>query len=382
MEEGEKAFASASLDEDVVNNPKKLLTAMNIDTKIWRVYKKEIGKSAAWRKDKSSDLKINQGVMTGTVKDSGSIKIVPVYTVKLWLERKTEEIRAGLALEDFQKEAYKHSPKQSPFKFPRRKDGMLYEIEMPDLHIGKLTWGEETGEDSDIKIQTKAAKSVLEQLLGRAQSYQIEKIWFPVGHDYFNVDNQFNTTSHGTPQQEDTRWRKTFKVGWTFAAEMINLCSQVAPVEVIVIPGNHDETRSYYLGEVLSALYASSRHITVDNSAKARKYKLYGVNLVGMTHGYHEPLKRLKDLMTYEAPDLWSQSKYREFHTGDKHHKEDYVQKTDETDGGIVVRILRSLSPADAFHYNKGYVGALRASEAFLWHKTDKLIAQFNASPK
>lgn len=382
VEEGEKAFASASLDEDVVNSPKKLLSAMNIDTKIWRVYKKEIGKSVAWRKDKKSNFKFTQGVATGEVEDSGKIKIIPIYTVKLWLERKTPEIRANLALEDFQKSAYQFSPKQVTLKLPKRKEGMLYEIEMPDLHIGKLTWGEESGEDSDIKIQTKSARSVLEQLLSHTDKYPIEKIWFPVGHDYFNVDNQFNTTAHGTPQQEDTRWRKTFKIGWTFAAEMINLCSQVAPVEVIVIPGNHDETRSYYLGEVLSALYTNSKHISVDNSAKARKYKSYGINLVGMTHGYHEPLKRLKDLMTYEAPDMWAKSTYREFHTGDKHHKEDYVQKTDETDGGIVVRILRSLSPADSFHYNKGYVGALRASESFLWHKTDKLVAQFTASPK
>jgi hypothetical protein len=382
IEEGEKAFASASLDEDVVNSPKKLLAAMKIDGSVWRVYKKEIGKSVAWRKDKKSSLKFNQGVATGEVEDSGKIKIVPIYTVKLWLERKTPEIRENLAIEDFQKLAYKFSPKQVSLKLPKRKDGMLYEIEMPDLHIGKLTWGEETGEDSDIKIQTKSAKSVLEQILSHTKNYPIEKIWFPIGHDYFNVDNQFNTTTHGTPQQEDTRWRKTFKIGWTFAAEMINMCAQVAPVEVIVIPGNHDETRSYYLGEVLSALYEKSRHICVDNSAKARKYKSYGINLIGMTHGYYEPLKRLKDLMTYEAPDLWAQSKYREFHTGDKHHKEDYVQKTDETDGGIVVRILRSLSPADAWHYNKGYVGALRASEAFLWHKTDKLVAQFTASPK
>ncbi len=383
VEEGDKAFVSSTLDEDVVNSPKKLLAAMRVDEKVWRVYKKEIGKSAAWRKDRRVKWIVRDGeVIDGNVDDSGKIKVLPVYTVKLWLERKTEEIRQELAIEDFQKLANKFAPKVAKPKFPKRKEGMLLEVEMPDLHIGKLTWGEETGEDSDIKIQTKTSRSVLEQLLENSSRYPIEKIWFPIGHDYFNVDNQFNTTSHGTPQQEDTRWKKTFKVGWTFAAEMINLCSQVAPVEVIIIPGNHDETRSYYLGETLSALYANAKHIVVDNSAKARKYKTYGVNLVGMTHGYHEPIKKLKDIMTYEAADLWSASTYREFHTGDKHHKEDYVQKTNETNNGVVIRILRSLSPADLWHYNKGYVGALKASEAFLWHKTDKLVAQFTASPK
>ena len=159
------------------------------------------------------------------------------------------------------------------------------------------------------------------------------------------------------------------------------MCAEIAPVEVPIIGGNHDEERTFYLGELLSGLYSNTDRVNIDNSAKMRKYVVYGKNLIGLTHGYHEKLKELKDIMAYEVPALWAASTYREWHTGDKHHKEDYVHKTQENNNGVVIRILRSLTTTDAWHYNKGYIGALRASEAFLWDKEQGLKAQFTAIP-
>lgn len=381
---GETAEVTATLDEDTVKSPDKLLRAMNVDTRIWEVYKKQIGKSTAWRKDRKVEWEVSDGKVThGSVEDSGKVKIIPIFTVKLWLRRKTSEIRLGGMLEDLKNGVRQFSLTKSEFpKLRTPKDGYMLEIEMPDLHIGKLTWGEESGEDSDIKIQIANAKSVAEELLSYAEKFPIEKILFPIGNDYYNVDNQFDTTTHGTPQQEDTRWRKTFRAGWQLAAEMINLCAQIAPVEVPIVGGNHDEERSFYLGEVLSGLYENTDRVSIDNSARLRKYVLYGKNLIGLTHGYHEKIKELKDIMAYEVPDLWAKSEFREWHTGDKHHKEDYVHKTHEFSSGVVVRVLRSLTTADAWHYNKGFVGALKASEAFMWDKEKGLLAQFTASPR
>jgi hypothetical protein len=381
---GRTATVEANLEDvDEIRTADDLIRVLNIDATTWNVDRFQVGKSIAYRKDREVKWDVVDGKVTsGHVNDSGKLLLKPVFNVKVWMSRKTEEIRTNLALEDFKTLAYQFAPKAVSLKYPKLKQGMLYEIEMPDIHIGKLTWGEETGEDSDIKIQEKIAKTVIEELLSHTQHYPIDRILFPIGHDYFNVDNQFNTTAHGTPQQEDTRWRKTFKVGWTLAADMINMCAQIAPVDVYIIPGNHDEERSYYLGEVLSALYMNSKNVCIENSPKARKYYEYGSNLIGMTHGYHEKITKLAQLMSFEVPEMWARTKHREWHTGDKHHKEDYVHKTHESDNGVVVRILRSLTTADAFHYNKGYVGALKASEAFLWNKENGLIAQFTSSSK
>ena len=274
---------------------------------------------------------------------------------------------------------------KSPIKYPKYKSpksGYMLEIEMPDLHLGRLTWGEESGLDSNIERQVEIAHTVVGELLSVSEKFSIEQILFPIGHDYYNVDNKFNTTTHGTPQQEDDRWRKTFRVGWKLAKSLIDMCAEVAPVEVPIISGNHDEERSFYLGETLSGLYAGNDRVSIDNSAKTRKYKQYGKNLIGMTHGYEESLKELVNMMPYEVPHLWANTTYREWHTGDKHHKDDFIQKTRETGGnGVVIRILRSLATADMWHYQKGYIGSLRASEAFLWDRERGLKAQFTATP-
>jgi hypothetical protein len=378
---GEKAEVHAEIDDEI-RTEKDLIEYLKIDTNEWKVDRFEVGKNTAWRKDRKVQWKVENGkTIYGFVDDSGEFHIKPVFSIKVYLTRKTEEIRARAAIDDFKKSAYQFAINLPKLKYPEVIDGMLYEIEMPDLHIGKLAWGEETGQDTDLKIQVESAKRVMTELLSYADKFPIEKILFPIGNDFYNVDNQYNTTSHGTPQQEDTRWRKTFKVGWQLSADLINMCAEVAPVDVYIIPGNHDEERSYYLGEVLSALYSSSDRIHIDNSPRSRKYYVYGKVLLGLTHGYHEKIVKLKDIMWYEARGYLDNARYIEWHTGDKHHKEDYVLKTNETENGIVIRLLRSLTSPDAWHYNKGLNGALRAAEAFLWDKEKGLKGQFTATP-
>jgi hypothetical protein len=82
--------------------------------------------------------------------------------------------------------------------------------------------------------------------------------------------------------------------------------------------------------------------------------------------------------MPVECPEFWAMSTHREWHLGDKHHKKDLLHRTEDVDG-VTIRLLRSLSATDTWHFDKGYVGAPRAAEAFLWDKTDGLTAQFQA---
>ncbi len=192
------------------------------------------------------------------------------------------------------------------------------------------------------------------------------------------------TTTRGTPQQEDTRWAKTFHLGCQLAIELIEKCRTVAPVDVIVVRGNHAEQREFYLGEVVEAYFSKMNEVNVDNSPKNRKYYQFSKCLIGFTHGYWEKLTQLPSLMAQEVPQMFGNTIHREWHTGDKHHEEKIRQKflfdieSSEAEG-MVVRILRSLASPDLWTYNKGFVGARRAAEAFLWHPEDGLIAHFNA---
>jgi hypothetical protein len=162
------------------------------------------------------------------------------------------------------------------------------------------------------------------------------------------------------------------------------MCASIAPVDVISVRGNHAEQREFYLGDSLYSWFHSSKDVQVDNAPKLRKYYQFDKCLIGFTHGYHEKLTQLPSLMPIEAPIMYSQTTHREWHLGDKHHMEAMRQSfpyaVDAHEGdGVTVRILRSLSATDLWTYNKGFVGARRAAEAFLWHPQDGMIATFNA---
>jgi hypothetical protein len=364
-----------------IMSQEELMEAYNLDPDEWRVEKYIIRTSEGYRKDRRVKWRVIDGkVIEGDVDDTGKMLVVPLYHMELRLIRKEEEVRARDAIGDMIQESKKFAPKYPTIKYIKHKEGMLYEIAMPDIHFGRLTWHEESGEDFDIKIADRIVKSVLSNLLQYTKNFEIDRILLPLGNDLFNVNNKTNTTVRGTLQQEDTRWQKTFRAGRILATEMIDTCTAIAPTDVLFIPGNHDEEKIFYLGDA-ECWYHNSKNVRIDNLARSRKYYDYGKVLLGFTHGNAEIMKKLPNIMQFEVPQLWGNSLYREWHTGDKHHKTDFVLEVEEQ-VGIVIRVLRSLVPADAWTFNHGFVGSQRASEAFLWHPENGLIAQFTSGIK
>jgi hypothetical protein len=356
-----------------------LMKAYKIDPKKWRVEKYIVRTSEGYRKDRQVSWHVVDGqVVQGDVEDTGKMLVVPLYHMELRLVRKAKEINARNAIDSLLVDACKFAPKYPKIEYDLHDHGMLYEIAMPDIHFGRLTWHEETSNDYDIKIAKSVVRAAVSKLLQYTDSYGIDRILLPIGNDFFNVNSKSNTTVGGTPQDEDTRWQKTFRAGRMLVVEMIDACSAVAPVDVLLIPGNHDEEKLFYLGDALVSWYHNSDNVTINNDAKSRKYYDFGKVLLGFTHGDATTMKKLPNLMQFEAPQLWGNSLYREWHTGHWHHKADLLMEVDEQ-VGITMRILRSLVPEDAWTFSKGLVGSLRAAEAFLWHPDDGLVAQFTA---
>lgn len=361
-----------------ITTVEQALEHFKIDLNVWEVDRYKVKTSEGYRKDRRVIWQVEAGqVVHGDVHDSGKLLIAPMFHVQVSLKRRTSEIRARQVIDDFIADAKKHAPKY-PKLSTRKRSGLWYEIDMPDVHFGKETWAEESGHNYNLSIARDVVLSSMDRLLDYASSFGVEHIILPMGNDFFNSNSKENTTSHGTPQQEDTRWTRTFREGRRLAVEMIDRCASIAPVSVVMIPGNHDEERLFYLGEVLDAQYSKARHVTVDNRAMKRKYVQFGNNLIGFTHGYHEKLSKLPSLMPVEEPLLWGVTKNREWHLGDKHHKVDLLHRTEDVDG-VTIRILRSLSATDTWHFDKGYVGTPRSAEGFLWDKSDGVIAQFQS---
>jgi len=356
-----------------------LVDLFKIDLTKWKVKRWECTAYESHTKLRKYDNDVT--TESGFARIDDEHKVVPLYRVFAQLE----ENRPAILLSDIKSdimEELKNAAKPYPkLSYSSNLDKpCLLEINIFDLHFGKLAWKEETGTNYDIKIAREVFMTCLHQLLEQSKNYNIERIVFPVGNDFFNVDNKSNTTSAGTPQDEDARWKKTFVRGRQLIIEAIDTLMKIAPVDVLVVPGNHDVERAFYLGDALECWYHKCPNVKIDNSPKIRKYYQYGNCMIGYTHGRDEKTFELPHIMASEEPKMWSETKYREWHLGEIHHKKEIKWISTEEFKGTTVRFMRSLSGTDAWHYQKGYVSSLRAGEGFIWDKENGLICQFTAS--
>lgn len=261
---------------------------------------------------------------------------------------------------------------------PHRKDAsknQLVEISFPDLHIGKLAWDKETGEDYDITIAVQRCKEAVDELISRLDTSKVERILLPLGNDLISVDNKMGTTTMGTPQSADGRFGKMFRTTKELVIDTITKLNYIAPVDVLIVPGNHDESTMFTLGEVLEAWYKDDKNVTVNNSPKLRKYYQYGRCMLMLTHGDKEKHSELGLIAAHEEAKMWGDTKYREVHLGHFHKSKSTQYTTGDEFPGFKIRILPSLSGADAWHYAQGYLSA-KGAKAFVWDKEKGLITE------
>ncbi len=230
-----------------------------------------------------------------------------------------------------------------------------------DAHIGKLAWGKETGENYDIKIGVARYRQTVIDLVKRADAVGFSEIIFPVGNDFFQVDDDQSATTKGTRVDSDIRWKKLFRIGVNLLKETINYCSTFAPVDVILVQGNHDNKMSFYAFETLRGWYDKHQYVTIDEDIRTRTYRQVGVNLLGFTHGDKEK-DRLFEIMQSEARKMWGRTLYAEWIIGHLHHS---MVKEKQ---GVRVRVVSSITGKDAWHYESGY-GSLTAAQAIIYNK-------------
>jgi hypothetical protein len=354
----------------------QLLAATKVDLQVWEVERHVINKwevGAIPRTTRATEK-------AGWVRPSSAIMVEPLWQVKVWLRRRSPQVlglRASLI--DLLVQLDRKRPPVRPVRFRSRRGGCLAEIDQPDLHLGKLCWAQEAGEDYDSAIAERMFKEGIARHCASAEAYGIVKFLLPIGNDYLNVDNAAGTTTAGTPQSEDGRWQRTYTRGRALLTWAIDYLLEVAPVDVVQVPGNHDFERGFYLADAIACTYRGNRHVRVDNGPQSRKYYVWGNSLLGLTHGDKELTKDLPLTMAVEAAQWWAQSVHREFHCGHIHQKRERVFQPVFEDKGILVRHLSALTASDAWHYGKGY-RAQRASSCFIRHPEHGCIAELRFS--
>jgi hypothetical protein len=257
------------------------------------------------------------------------------------------------------------------------------EMALYDVHLGKFAWGLETGQGNmDLKVCERIFMNAAERHLNNWSPYSLGKIVYIVGQDFMHFENQSGVTPHGGHVLDvDSRLPKVVNAAIKMNLQVIRMCREVAPVDVLWVPGNHDIHSSYWLCQVIKQAFANDPHVAVDDGPEQRKARLWGNLLVGFTHDAEGRKQAVSvNMLPQYWPELWAKSRYREWHTGHLHKKNETKFTPVHTVGGVVVRRISAMSTIDFWHYDNAFTDAVPAGESFLWSKESGVEAHFTSN--
>lgn len=366
-----------------IKNVRQLLEACGVDTDYWEPYDGIVQSYEGMRKDVKKDLEFEEGRISGYVYDEGKLHVETLYKIRVKLRKRKEKTLEELAqvfrsyLEDREPANFTKFVNVTTDSKTEDENCIDLEIATTDVHCGMLAWGKET---RDASWNTdKAVAEYIESslyLVKHAECFgKIRSITIPFGNDFFNSDNAKQKTHAGTDQHDDTRWQNSFAIGSDAVCQLGEILGARYNVEMLLVQGNHDWERSFYLGEKLRSHFRNTPSVKVDNEPCAFKYRLHGCTLVGYEHGHGPKEKQQGLLMADTAPaEMWARARFKEWHHGHVHHERTL------DDGRVTLRWFRALCPLSSWAAKMGYRG-IRSAVACMYHPTRGPLDQYNWFP-
>jgi hypothetical protein len=275
--------------------------------------------------------------------------------------------------EDFAKFLQNYKPNNISIakeNYSIEKDYVDIEISLSDFHLAKRTV------DGDNSPEGRALRyfNVAQSLINKVRAnYNINTVVLPISNDFFHTDNYQNQTTQGTPQDTIMDYSSEYELGFAILVDTINMLRQNAnDVTVILVQGNHDRTKSFYLAHALDVYFKEDLDVDFIREHSVVKGLTLGNTFIGWHHGNC----KLEDLpLLFATHPQYSQAFgnaiYREVHTGDKHH---YMAKEVK---GVRIQQMPSLSGTDRWHLDNNYVHSVRAALALVYDSKLGKIAEF-----
>lgn len=283
----------------------------------------------------------------------------PQYQLKCWLKRKTTLDRKDYKeiFENIVKIREKKEETKVIYRYREPKDAerKIAEIGLADFHFGLKARMEETGQDEyNLEIASNLMIKCVNYFIEKLKGYSIDEIVLPALGDFFNCDFN-NSTTKGTPQDEDSTFKDTFQKAQELAIDITERCKEIAPVKWIICEGNHDQNKSFYFTEFLRAWFRNDKRVIVDNTLQKRKFYRWKNNLFMYTHGDTEKFDMLPLRMAQARKKDFAECDFYYIGTGHLHHKSNGIVRTSIDSNGIEVNILPSLVAASKWESNRWY---------------------------
>lgn len=285
--------------------------------------------------------------------------------IQQWFKTKEGELDP-LAVVDAIKEALRdfELPPLPPIPPPQAANADLANIfGIPDLHMGQLSWGRETGgSDYDTKIATATIKSTFGRLAANSPEASVGVI-LGLG-DNSHTDGYKNVTPQsGHALDADGRYPVILRATIdTFAHAVATILPRHDQVLVRVLPGNHDPQAAIAVSIALEERYRNEPRVTVDSNPGAYWWWEWGACFIGAHHGDKAKMRDLPMTMAARNPEAWGRTRFRHIYTGHIHH-ESAIEV-----GGVVVESFRAVAALDAYNAGAGYTSG-RSLKSITLHK-------------
>jgi hypothetical protein len=264
--------------------------------------------------------------------------------VQQWVKTSTSEAERAAQLQALVEAAVAKLPRLAPReRVGKTLPHLLAGYPIGDAHVGMLSWKPETGESWDLEIAERVqcgAMAALVEAAPRAERAVIVDLG-----DWEHYDSlEPVTTRSGHVLDADSRFAKMIGVG----LKVMRQCVESAlrrhdVVDVIALPGNHNETGALWRSLALAALYERDERVRVDSSPSVFRYFRHGKTLVGCHHGHTCKPDKLPGVMAADRSKDWGETEHRYWWLGHVHH-----QQVKEHPG-VIVESFNTLAAKDAY---------------------------------
>ncbi len=325
--------------------------------------------------DKDGDL---QKEWVGTKPDSGeAFEMLPGHAVKgesalldgngrvltKWV--KTTRDGSGNFVDAFLTAFSEHEVASPAIPSPEvSDDDTLTMYPLADLHFGMYSHGPETGANYDVDIATDIIIKNISALVAKSDPSK-KAIILGLG-DLFHQNDQKNATpGSGHRLDVDGRWERVYRKCAEMLLEVVEIVAQKHDeVEIVLLPGNHDEDASKCMKVALALFYRNNPRISVYEFPGNHWFGRFGKNLWGATHGHTMKPDRMAMMLATDRKEDWGQTDYKAFFFGHIHHE------TAKEVGPVRVESFNTPAAKDSYAAAGGYRSG-RSMSAITYHRED-----------
>jgi len=243
-----------------------------------------------------------------------------------------------------------------------KQNGKLLIIPISDFHLNLLSDKLSTGNEYNMQIAEDIFFQVINDVIDRVEGKVFEKVLFVTGNDFITSDNTNGTTTRGTPQDNAESWFKAVHKATELIVRAIDMLTEIAPVDVILVPSNHDLHTMFGVIQTVKAWYKDDNNVYVDDSPLPRKYYEFGKTLLTFSHDIK--VKDALQIITTEAKDKWSNCEHIILMLAHLHQSMIY-----EKQGYLEVLRLPTCSGWSRWSNDKGYIQSEKKNQSFIIDK-------------